>query len=1154
MLKNRDVFLEDPTTYSIPNNGVAQVINPSTPEEWNVLRYELSHFVCEGEYQRGLQLILATYLQNINETKQPAIWVSGFYGSGKSHFVRVLEYLWRDTAFPDGARARGLATLPTDIADLLKELTIVGRREGGLWSAAGTLGAGTGKSVRLALLSILFRSAELPEQYAPARFVVWLMQNNYYQGVKARVEQRGRNLYTELNNMYVSSVLAESLLEVYPSFANSAAEARGLLKAQYPNKEDISDDELLNTMRDVLELQSTTLGKLPCTLLIFDELQQFIGDDSQRTLQVQNIVEACSSRFGNRLLFIATGQAAIVATPQLQKLQGRFTVRVSLADADVEHVVREVVLRKQPAQIPALQAVLDAASGEINRHLMGASIRPVSADNEHLIPDYPLLPVRSRFWESVLRAVDSLGLAGQLRTQLRIVHDAIKEITDAPLGTVIPGDVIYNQLKTDMIQSSVLLRDVATAIERLADGTPDGRLRSRVCALIFLISKLETKGVVATGLRTEVGTLADLLVEDITDANANATLRQRIPQLLQSLVTSGRLMQIGTEYRLQTREGAEWEQDYQQRRSRIRANDTRIADDRTAEFKNSIARALKGVKPTQGASKTPRQLELYFTLDAPSVTTNTVPVWVRDGWSVSEKAVLEDAQVAGPQSPIVFIFLPRQDADALKDALASYAASNETLNSRPILDESKEARSSMETKRLVHQGDRDALIGSVVNAARIYQGGGNEVIQGTLQDSVKKAVEDALVRLFPQFFLADHASWDSVVKRSIQGNTDALSIVGYQGDIDKHPVCQEIRTFIGGAGKKGSDIQRHFEGAGYGWSRDAVHGALFCLVAGGFVRAVRNGEPLSLKQITQPQVGQADFYSEGITVTTPQRIGVRTLLTNLGFPIKPSEEAEAIPIVLQRLFDLAANAGGEAPRPMCPSADLIKQLQMLSGNAQLLAVYERRDDLLNSFNAWTQASAEIGRRWPQWQMLQRLLTHAGTLPVAAEIAPQMTAIQETRALLQSPDPVSPLLQKVATALRAAMQDLRRRLMESQERELQGLIASQEWQRLEESEGQKLLRQHALGPVPPLTIGTDEELLATLDATSIEVWGYKIAAPKGYVQQIREEIAKLQIPEAKPVQLAPPHATLQSLEETDAYLAKLRAEIMTHIAAGNPVII
>src|SRR5260370_35385395 len=99
-------------------------------------------------------------------------------------------------------------------------------------------------------------------------------------------------------------------------------------------------------MEDLLEFQSTTPGKLPCTLLVFDELQQFIGEDSQRTNQVQEIVEACSSRFGSHLLFIATRQAAIQATPQLQKLQGRFTLRVSLTDTDVEQVLPELVLAK----------------------------------------------------------------------------------------------------------------------------------------------------------------------------------------------------------------------------------------------------------------------------------------------------------------------------------------------------------------------------------------------------------------------------------------------------------------------------------------------------------------------------------------------------------------------------------------------------------------------------------------------------------------------------------------------------------------------------------------------------------------------------------------------------------------------------------------
>ncbi len=1154
MIKNRDVFLVDPTTYTIPNNGVTKVIDPRTPEEWYVLRYELEHFVCEGEYHRGLALILSTYIDNLAKAEQPAVWVSGFYGSGKSHFVRVLEYLWRDTQFPDGASARGLTKLPNDIADLLRELSTAGRREGGLWSAAGTLGSGAGKSVRLALLGIMFRSAGLPEQYAPARFVIWLMQNSYYRDVRASVERSGRDFAKELNNMYVSPVLAQSLIDVYPGFAISAADARNLLKAQYPNKEDISSDELLRTMEDLLEMQSITPGKLPCTLLVFDELQQFIGEDSQRTNQVQEIVEACSSRFGSHLLFIATGQAAIQATPQLQKLQGRFTVRVTLTDTDVEQVVREVVLRKNPTKIGILQDVLNRASGEINRELAGTKIGPRPTDSARLVSDYPLLPVRSRFWESILRSVDSLGTAGQLRTQLRIVYDAIKEVANRPIGTVVAGDVIYNHLKADMLQSSVLLRDVATTIERLDDGTSDGKMRSRLCAAIFLIGKLPVDGVAATGIHADVAMLADLLVEDVTDVGATAALRQSIPLLLQGLVESGTLMQVGDEYRLQTRESAEWEMDFQRRRARIRADDSRIASDRTTAFHNSVTVALKGITITQGLSKTPRKFETYFGPDSPPVNTGNVPIWIRDEWTVSERTVREDAQVAGVDSPIVFVFLPQQDSDALKDALASYTAANETLTSRPTptAPEGLEAKRAMESKRQVEQGKRDVLIANIVNNARVYQGGGNEIAQGSLQASVKTAIEAALERLFPKFKDVDHPSWNTVINRATQGAADALSIVGYNGDVDKYPACQEERTFIGGSGKKGSEVRKHFMGAGYGWPQEAVDGVLLCLVASGFVRATRNSQPVNVKQITVQQIGVTDFYSEGITISSGQRIAVRKLITEMGLAVKPGEEAEAIPMVLKRLAELAGAAGGDAPLPERPSTDLIEQLQSMSGNEQFVAVYGRRDELLSIYNAWTRAGDKIAQRQPGWRMLERLLIHAHTLPIADEVAPQVTAIKDSRTLLDDPDPVSPLLNKVTAALRAELQVARKRLIEAQEREIKALDASQEWQSLAEAERQRILNQNALGPVPQLNIGTDEELLTTLDATTLTAWEDKIAAPLGRVKRVREETAKLQLPEA--VRVLIPQATLKSVTEVDTYLAALRTEIMKYIEAGNPVMI
>src|SRR5207244_2418130 len=161
--------------------------------------------------------------------EQPAAWVSGFYGSGKSHLARVLEYVWRDVEMPDGESARSLVTLPDEVRAHLAELSTVGKRLGGLWSAAGTLASGKSDAVRLA--------TQFP-----------------------------------------------------------------------PTTADISRVEMLEVMEKVLRLQTTTDGKLPLTLVVLDEMQQYIGDDNAKALDVQLLVEDCSARFQNQILILATGQ------------------------------------------------------------------------------------------------------------------------------------------------------------------------------------------------------------------------------------------------------------------------------------------------------------------------------------------------------------------------------------------------------------------------------------------------------------------------------------------------------------------------------------------------------------------------------------------------------------------------------------------------------------------------------------------------------------------------------------------------------------------------------------------------------------------------------------------------------------------------------
>ena len=176
-MKNRDIFQRDPVVSKLLNDGVATVTEAATSKEIETLRYELEHFVCEGQYKDGLIRILESYLSNADSTSQPAVWVSGFFGSGKSHLLKMLRHLWVNTKFEsDGATARELARLPVEVKDLLKELDTLGKRCGGLHAAGGTLSSGGKKSLRLAVLSIIFRSKGLPETLPQAQFCLWLQK------------------------------------------------------------------------------------------------------------------------------------------------------------------------------------------------------------------------------------------------------------------------------------------------------------------------------------------------------------------------------------------------------------------------------------------------------------------------------------------------------------------------------------------------------------------------------------------------------------------------------------------------------------------------------------------------------------------------------------------------------------------------------------------------------------------------------------------------------------------------------------------------------------------------------------------------------------------------------------------------------------------
>jgi hypothetical protein len=231
-MTNRELYFRDPTTIELLNNGVSKVSEIGDDErQIKTLRFELETFVCDGEYARGLERILKAYLEGLGREEQKAAWVSGFFGSGKSHLVKVLRYLWQDYRFADGATARSLVRLPAEIADLLKELSNRSKPLGGLRAAAGTLGAGSMDNVRLAFVQLVLRSAGLPEDLAHAKFILWLRSSGLENPVAETLAKNNCGLLEEVMNLNYSVPLAEALLSSDSKYGTVAKSRRRFVPA-----------------------------------------------------------------------------------------------------------------------------------------------------------------------------------------------------------------------------------------------------------------------------------------------------------------------------------------------------------------------------------------------------------------------------------------------------------------------------------------------------------------------------------------------------------------------------------------------------------------------------------------------------------------------------------------------------------------------------------------------------------------------------------------------------------------------------------------------------------------------------------------------------------------------------------------------------------
>lgn len=1154
-LTNEQIYERNPLKHELANSGVAQVTRKEDEDRLayeHTLRFELENFVCEGEYQAGLERLLTNFLERIRNGKQlNPVWLSGFYGSGKSHLAKMLAVLWENYEFLDGSTSLSLAMhLPQNIRDLLAELHKTGRKFGGLHVATGLLNSGGTTSALAAVLGVIFRSQGLPAKVEIGRFVLWMKEEGYYEKVRKAVESSGKPMERVLSNMVASREIREALVGCDKGLG-SDQEVREMLRIFAANV-DVDADSFQKDAERALLLNHK---EIPLTLLVLDEVQQFIGTDGERTLQIQLVAELCQSDFKRRVQLVGTGQAAMGSTAELQKLKGRFTLPILLTDNDAEDVIRKTVLQKSTLQKPHLKAQLDAASGEISRHLTGTRIAPSTKDAEYLIADYPMLPTRRRFFEAVLRAVDATGVISQLRNQLRVAYEAAKATALLPVGHVVGGDFIFDELQSSDSFNQICPVELSNKIRQLS-GSKDAQeqLMGRLMKLVFVINKLPHEGSADLGIRATEDVLADLLVTDLTVDSAS--MRAALPDLLKRLDTEHNLLMALNDggqvvYRENTKESANWQADFQAAETEMRSSAPKLSSTRAELMKTKVTAALSKLRVVQGQMSQSRECALAFTDAMPVDADKRLTLWIQDGWATNQKTVEKASQAAGIDSSTLFVFIPERSKSDLNDAIIQQRAAEQTLLKRgtPTTPAGRDAQKMMERRVSIASETIDTILVDSISDAVIYSGGGALLDGDDLLAKATAGVSASLPRLYLHFAQADQKDWNKAFDKARAGDPTALAVVGHQ-DVSTHPVCKELLSFYGTAGKKGADAQETYEAAPYGWPREAIKAATLALLTNGFLKAKdANNASLVAKQIETNQFTKVMFQAETTQVPLKDKLAVVGVLKKVGIDCTADDAAVKATLLALKLHDLRVKAGGDAPRPAAPAPTLIQDIEKVSGNDQVAVIAAKRVEIFAAIDLWTDIAAKIERKTAGWGLAQELLRFSQPLPAIADWQAERDAIVVQRALLDSSDPVGLLKTKLENALRAAIIQAANTYNDAYASELEALEDSADWQKLTVAQQQELMGNTGLQSAYTTDTSSTEAIVRELKSCDLNRWNDRSDALTGRFAGLQADASNLLQPKAVYIKL--PSGVLQDEPAVRAWLADAEAKLLAAVKT-NPV--
>ena len=505
--------------YSKPINRAVNPAVSATKFDPETERIEIQEYVFTDEIINGLFRILDA-IKNNKPYDHVGIWIDGYYGSGKSHFLKYLDYCITPSTRED-AVSRLLDAVkaidPLDekhnlnfdydellsIANWLKRATI----DTCIFNLETSYDNSTDK--KKAFLHVFWN--EFNGKRGFNKFNITLAQNlekplaekGVFEAFKERIAEEGG----DWNDPGMAADLIDNELDWVLDIAKELAST---LSVDSIRERIIKRDTNMSIDRFGMELASYLKDKGDDyrLILLADEVSQFINKERDRYLNLQEIITKLSEACDNKVWVACTAQQDLseimddchIAEEKDKegKIKGRFEVKVSLKGTQPEVITQKRILDKKEEVKPELAALYNKYKAGFDLQFKLPTSYSSYETQDDFVDYYPFVPYQFKLIMQVFNSFLNLGyvakeVKGNERSIIKVIHSTAKTNADAELGKFISFDELYNNMFEEGLQArGQKAVDNALRMARTyqTDRPERTRLAVRVANVLFMICNI----------------------------------------------------------------------------------------------------------------------------------------------------------------------------------------------------------------------------------------------------------------------------------------------------------------------------------------------------------------------------------------------------------------------------------------------------------------------------------------------------------------------------------------------------------------------------------------------------------------------------------------------------------------------------------------